>query len=487
MIKAKHLIDKIASRKILEQAADDALDALDDKEVWYAKKFIAKREERIDRIQNMIILGIYPHKKYKPVKHLENGKMRDIFPLDFDPWSILFHAVKIVIEPIINRILIFDTSAGIEDKGQVFAALRTKRAIRRYKKLTHFSQSDLKKFYVSIPHDVILDSLRYCIDDELFIDLIICTMLDYYDTKIDDILQAEHERKMEYCKWASDVLYPRRGKRGIIIGSCISQLIGNLVLCHIDRIMTEKHKVKGYHRHCDDTIMLGDSIYRTNYLLNVLDGECNKLGLCIKASSYVSVLKDEEKDIDGRALDYVGYVFSRKNMRIRKRNKVKFSRAMSRVKSRKRKYKLVSSFYGIAKWGKGTNLLNTILINNNMSFRDFGIKTEEILRDRNGKRIFDIPETKPSEVIRMNNGEIVVYDFEEGIRIKDKDNKCCVVFRYMNDGESVRRKFIHSSSRIIDKLMMAREKEKKGVKVFPQPTRLTEVRLCNGRYTYDIE
>ena len=106
MIKATHLIDKIASRKILEQAADDALDALDDKEVWYAKKFIAKREERIDRIQNMIILGIYPHKKYKPVKHFENGKMRDIFPLDFDPWSILFHAVKIVIEPIINRILI---------------------------------------------------------------------------------------------------------------------------------------------------------------------------------------------------------------------------------------------------------------------------------------------------------------------------------------------------------------------------------------------
>ena len=80
-----------------------------------------------------------------------------------------------------------------------------------------------------------------------------------------------------------------------------------------------------------------------------------------------------------------------------------------------------------------------------------------------------------------------MYDFEEGIRIKDKDNKCCVVFRYMNDDESVRRKFIHSSSRIVDKLMMAREKEKKGVKVFPQPTRLTEVRLCNGRYTYDIE
>lgn len=43
--KVRHLIDKIASREVLNQAADDALDALDDNNVWYANNFRTHREE----------------------------------------------------------------------------------------------------------------------------------------------------------------------------------------------------------------------------------------------------------------------------------------------------------------------------------------------------------------------------------------------------------------------------------------------------------
>ena len=42
--KVRNLIDKVASREVLNQAADDALDALDDKNVWYANDFRAHRE-----------------------------------------------------------------------------------------------------------------------------------------------------------------------------------------------------------------------------------------------------------------------------------------------------------------------------------------------------------------------------------------------------------------------------------------------------------
>ena len=66
--KVRNLIDKVASREVLNQAADDALDALDDKNVWYANDFRAHREESLDAIQNMIILGEYPTKEYKPTE-----------------------------------------------------------------------------------------------------------------------------------------------------------------------------------------------------------------------------------------------------------------------------------------------------------------------------------------------------------------------------------------------------------------------------------
>ena len=74
--KVRNLIDKVASREVLNQAADDALDALDDKNVWYANDFRAHREESLDAIQNMIILGEYPTKEYKPTEIDSKGKKR---------------------------------------------------------------------------------------------------------------------------------------------------------------------------------------------------------------------------------------------------------------------------------------------------------------------------------------------------------------------------------------------------------------------------
>jgi hypothetical protein len=482
--KGKHLMDAIVDKDILEEGADDALSALDDKNVWYAKKFIKNREDSIMRIQNMIILGIYPEKEYKAVIHHAPDKDREIYPLYFDPWSILFHAVKIVLEPIAERMMIYDSSAGRTGKGQIFGALRMETFMRKYPQYKFFSQSDLRKFYFSIPHQTIINILRQCIDDKLFIELIIHTVLDFH-SNIENILNLEREKKLRYCSWASKEAIPEESlhcERGIIIGSCIGQIITNMVLTPIDHLMKEKYHVKVYHRHCDDIYMGARSIQEAEYQLNRLDYEMNRIGLVIKSTSFAAPLKDEIKNKNGRPIDYIGYVFSRHNMLMRKRNKVHFAKAVARVKSRKRRKEILAAYWGICKWGHCRNLWRTITDNNKMGFADLGIKVAEVT-EKDGKRYFHVNSVSISDILNI---PIEILDFEDGLKINGKDGRCVVEF--IQDGENEKKKFITSSLIIRDQLEKARGLEKKNKKVlFPIKTAIRRKSLGEGKSTYYFE
>lgn len=476
----------MAETATLERAADDAIAALDDKGAWYVKDFEKHRSERLLEIRRMIESGEFPEKQYKPKLHHDasGGKDRDIYPLPMMPWSILYHAMKLMLEPIVERVLIYDSSAGRRGKGQTFGALRTRKMIRRNKSLTHFVKIDLKKFYQSIPHSVVTDALRRYIDDERFMRMFEATVLDY-EADIEEQLTEERRRKLAYCQWADRE--PQRetgGKRGIVIGSCISQLIGNLVLSGIDHMVKERLRQKGYHRHCDDIVALCGSKEEANRLLGTIDRECNRIGLCVKANSFAAPLKDENKGIKGRSIDYVGYVFSRDNMRMRKRTKKRFARKMSRIKSRSRRQEVCAAYFGIAKWGRCKNLWRRIMMENKMSFKMHGITTS-IVSELNGRRIFDVMEKKIS-MLASSRQRIFIHDFEDGLTIKDKGNKCSVLFKEEESGDEYM-KFITSSSRIIDKLRRAREMEAAGEKIFPCETTVYEVRLNGGRYTYDMD
>lgn len=262
----------------------------------------------------------------------------------------------------------------------------------------------------------------------------------------------------------------------------------NLVLARIDRVMKEKHRVKCYHRHCDDILMMAKTKEEAAALLTILDEEMNKLGMVLKASSFFACLKDDEGKVNGRAIDYVGYVFTRpRNMRMRKRTKKRFARAYHRVKSKRRRRELLAAYWGIAKWGRCRNLWRVITNSKDikMSFAEIGIKTEPVSRDENGKRIFNVQEESAK---RMVGRDIVIYDFEDGLTIKGKPGRCAILFREAADGDDVRKKFILSAKRVIDKLQRAKQAEQTGMQgVFPRPTKLIRVELNNGMTTYDLE
>lgn len=483
--KERHLIEQIATYQNLDGAADDAISIADDKEAWYIVAFQEHREERLREIQTMIVTGVYPKKEYKPVTIQSEDKERDINPLHFDPWSIIFHAFKRVLNPIIDRVTIYDASAGVQGKGQVFAALRTQMMIRRYG-FSHFSWSDYRKFYQSLPHELIKDSLRWIIRDERVVKAIEDTMLDY-ESGIEPVLLEEDAKKRKYCDWASDVPLARFEHRGITIGNCISQMIGCLVMCRLDHIIKEVYRLKGYHRHCDDKTMFHYSLEEAREFLRIYDAESNKMGLCLKASSFYAPLTNESEYIDGRRLDFVGYVFSADNMKVRKRTKKKFARKMHKVKSNKRRHELKAAYWGIFKWGNCRNLWN-VITNNDMSFAEKGIKTDKISYDERGKRIFNVPQLSVNVV--ANLGKVWFMDFEDDLIIKGKPGRCAILYREdrFKDDESEEKKFIISSKRIISKLLRARKMEvETGEAIFPRDTKVFRVNSTSGFPTWDIE
>lgn len=488
--KARGLIEKAAQWDNLQAAADDALEALADKHSWYAKKFEARRDERLKVIQQMILTGQYPKKEYKPVVINSEGKDRDINPLHYDPWSIIFHAFKRVLDPIVQRVMIYDTSAGICGRGQHFAAVRTEQLLRRYH-FTHYSWSDYRKFYQSLLHDVIIDSLRWIIRDERFIEAIKVTILDY-ESDVEPLLIEEDARKRKYCDWASDEPLRLSDHRGITIGNCLSQMIGNLVMCRLDHRIKEHYRLKGYHRHCDDKTMFHYSLEEAREFLTIYDAESNKMGLCLKACSYYAPMTDEMNGVAGRPLDFVGFVFTQENMRVRKRVKQRFARGMKRVRSSRRRQELRAAYWGIFKWGRCKNLWN-VLTEHDMSFAKKGILTDKISHDDRGRRIFNVPQFSINIVATV--GTIWVMDFEDDIEIKDKKDgsvkagRCCILYREdaLKDCEDAEKKFFTSSKLIISKLLRAREREQKGEQMFPIDTRVFRVNTTKGFPTWDME
>lgn len=479
--KVRHLIDKVISMDTLKQGSEDAIRVVKDKDAWYVKQFLKHKAENLEKIQSMIILRDYPQKRYHPRVLHAKDKDRVIYPQHFMPWNILYHAIKVVFEPVAERILIYDSSAGRKGKGQVFAALRTKQLLRKHKDLRYVVKLDIRKFYPSLPHKVIRDMLRRYIDDELFLELVEKTVLDY-ESDIETVLLQEDSKKNKNCPWASHTPLAYVGeKRGITLGNCINQIIGNLVLSKIDRMAKQELHVKFYHRHCDDIVAMTRTKEEANELMRRFDSFLCEMGMVVKCSSFVAPLMDEARLTDGRCIDFVGYVYSRKNMRMRKRTKKNMAKSFRDVKSSRRRSELYASYWGIAKWGKCKNLWNTILIDNDMSFKEHGITTSQVNVDKDGKRVFDVQEKKLAE-LAQTKVPIIIHDFEDNVTVAGKNGRCWVMFSYKDDINAEKYKFCTTSKRIIEKLNIGRQQD-----IYPLDTFASIVFLRGGNFTYDLD
>ncbi|KPA09754.1 RNA-directed DNA polymerase (Reverse transcriptase) [Candidatus Magnetomorum sp. HK-1] len=158
--------------------------------------------------------------------HVYDPKPRDICAASF-PERVLHHAIMNICEPILEKYAIYDSYACRKNKGSDAAIFRAKKIC---KKNTWYLKLDIRKYFDSIDHLILIDMLARRIKDQYVLDL------------FSKILETYHTRP---------------GK-GVPIGNLISQHLANFYLGKFDHWIKEIMKIKYYIRYMDDFILFGN-------------------------------------------------------------------------------------------------------------------------------------------------------------------------------------------------------------------------------------
>ena len=186
----------------------------------------------------------------------------------------------------------------------------------------------------------------------------------------------------------------------------------------------------------------------------------------------------EEQVIIGRSIDFLGYVFSRKNVRLRKTVKCKFAKKVKTTKSEQKRKQVKASYWGWCKWGNCRHLWK-VITDNDMSFAEKGIRSSKKTRD--GKKYFSAKSVAITDILNM---PVTVVDFEAGIKTSKGDDRYAVLI--IKDGEQC--KFMTSAFEIKNVLELARDAEKAGQKIFPVENVIIRKRAFgDGKSSYYFE
>ena len=152
------------------------------------------------------------------------------------------------------------------------------------KEYNYFIKYDIKSFYSSIKHDILIKKLRYKIRNDIFLKVILNAI------KSDGLLfpikkSSEREER----------------KEGIPEGLSISNSLANIYLLSLDKKMTSLPNIK-YFRYVDDILILCNKAEKKK-IDSLLKKEINKrLGLELNN-------KCDEGDIEEKKFEYLGYCF----------------------------------------------------------------------------------------------------------------------------------------------------------------------------------
>mgnify|MGYP002072544245 CR=1 FL=1 len=287
-----HLLDKIVAYENLYLAFQNAQKAKRQKNqrtiAYVARNFDKLSSELIQKLET----ETWENGAYTTFTLCERGKERIIHRLPFWPDRVLHHAICQILVPIWRPTLILDTSASIKGRGVHFTAKRVRKWIRTDPEGTQYClQIDVRKFYPSVNHDILLDVLRGKIKDAKLLRLleIIIRSVDY----------------------------------GVPIGNYLSQWLANLYLNELDHLISSEPKAAHYHRYCDDIVVFSnDPEYLHQLRQRAETWLRDKRRLAIKPTWQVFKLTAN------RPLNFCGYVFYPNKTLIRKPTKKRMVKAL---------------------------------------------------------------------------------------------------------------------------------------------------------------
>ena len=376
-----NLIHLIIDHSNMNDAFDEVVGDLGAKRKAIYEK---NREKIISKLQDEIKTGKFRIKHFKEYEVKDGRKKRRIqSPIVRE--RIGCNAIMRVVEMFVYPTVIKTIAASIKGRGMHKLSKKIRRDIENDRDGTrYYYQSDIHKFYESICQIKMIRCIeRYIKDKELL------PILRSFITLM------EH---------------------GLSIGLRSSQCYGNLYLSIVDHYMKEVIGVKYYYRYCDDIVMLAGSKKNLWRYRNALWEQIEKLDLEIKPNEAVRPISE--------GIDFLGFVYDGEKARIRKHTKQKNARALKRVKSRKRRQRIIGSFKGMAKWGDCKNLFYRLTGEKMKDFKEFNL---QYVAD-DGKKRFAGQKVSQSKLVNL---ELAIEDFE--IDVQTPNGKRTVVsFTYLS-------------------------------------------------------
>lgn len=270
-------MNTIVSFDNLRQAAHAAARAK--RRVRGVAAFLERLEPEILDLQRDLVHGEYrPGRPFTFTVH--DPKTREITAAPFRD-RVVHHALIDPIETWLDRRMIAHSYACRRGKGQ-HAALR--HASRMVRKHDWFLKLDVRSFFPSLRHDVVLETLRRVVNDRRALSL-------------------------------TEVIVRSGGSNGVglPIGNLTSQWFANLVLDALDHHIVEELRTPGYVRYMDDFVVFAESKAWLRRAHDAIAAHLESIGL---------ELKDRATDLAPatQGLPFLGFRIYRRTARLRPDN-----------------------------------------------------------------------------------------------------------------------------------------------------------------------
>jgi RNA-directed DNA polymerase len=298
MKRYKRLYDKVYELQNLYFAA---------KKAQKGKRFIHeiadfnfKLEHELLKLQKELKEKTYRHGSYHQFTICE-GKKRTISAAPYKD-RVVHHALCNIIEPVIEPTFIHDSYACRKGKGTHAAVERLQFFLRKNRYAIKF---DIKKYFPSIHHQILMNHLIHKIADPDVLWLI----------RI--ILDSYSENSDETMLW--DI------PRGIPIGNLTSQFFANVYLNPLDHFIKEELKFKAYIRYVDDLVLLhNDKRSLQNARSRIIEFIDKSLNLTThEEKCYVFPVSE--------GIDFLGYRVFRNHRVVRNGNGYRFRARMKKL------------------------------------------------------------------------------------------------------------------------------------------------------------
>ena len=242
-----------------------------------------------------------PHKPVEIYDGIKRKKRKIIVPSYSE--QIVHHMAVAVLQPIFERGMYEHTYASLPGRGAHLGKKHIEKWIRHDpKNCKYVLKMDIRKFFDSVPHDILLKKLGAVIHDERFLSV------------LREIISV------------TDV--------GLPLGFYTSQWLANWYLQGLDHYIKEELRAAHYVRYMDDMVVFGSNKRELHRARKAIDDYLRQeLGLHLKDNWQVYRFDYTDRDgrQRGRDLDYMGFRFYRNRTAIRRSIMLKATRKARRV------------------------------------------------------------------------------------------------------------------------------------------------------------